>query len=271
MIECRIIADSISESKKRITTFVCTFPRFILAEFNTHRVFSRNAASSRAIPSKKFIDQINNHPAMPIHWGKEQSGMQARSELSPSDIPVAQEIWLQARDKMIHCAKEMMSIGVHKQIVNRLLEPWFNVTVILTATEFDNFFKLRCHKDAQPEIQDLALKMKDCLKESTPKAINFGDWHIPFGDRFIDEKLSIQEKLKICVARCARVSYLNFDGVIDHQKDYDLHDVLAKEGHWSPFEHCASPSANLWEYSGNFMGWHQYRKSFENEQKNIMA
>jgi thymidylate synthase ThyX len=263
MNEVKIIADSISEFGKRITTFVCTFPRFILPEFNTHRVFSRNAASSRAIPVKKFIDQVINNPAEPIFWGKDQSGMQSFSELSPSDIPVAKEIWNQARDKMIHCAKEMMSIGVHKQIVNRLLEPWFKVTVIVTATEFDNFFKLRCHKNAQPEIQDLAIKMRDCLKDSTPKKINFGDWHVPFGDRYVDEKLSIQDKLKICVARCARVSYLNFDGIIDHKKDYDLHDKLAEEGHWSPFEHCASPTSNPWNYSGNFVGWHQYRKSFE--------
>lgn len=260
-IDVKIIADSVSTDEKRITTFVCTFPRFILAELNTHRMLSRNAASSRAIPIKKFIDKVNDFPATPVHWGKDQSGMQARSELSPSEVDAAKEIWFQARDKMVSCAKEMMSIGVHKQIVNRLLEPWFMVTVIITATELDNFFKLRCHKDAQPEIQAVALKMRDCLKESTPKHINFGDWHIPFGDKFIDEKLSVQNKLKICVARCARVSYLSFDGVIEHQKDYDLHDRLAEEGHWSPFEHCASPMTNALDYSGNFFGWHQYRKS----------
>jgi len=262
MIESKVIADSISESGKRITTFVCTFPRFILAEFNTHRMFSRNAASSRAMPIKKFIEQITNFPAMPVYWGKDQSGMQALSELSPSDIPVAETIWLQARDAMIHCAQEMRSLGAHKQIVNRLLEPWFNVTVVVTATELDNFFKLRCHKDAQPEINSLALKMKDSLDQSKPKNVNFGDWHIPFGDRFIDENLKVKDKIKIAVARCARVSYLNFEGNIDHKKDYDLHDKLAEQGHWSPFEHCASPLNNPKESSGNFIGWHQYRKSF---------
>lgn len=258
-IQAKIICDSLSLSQKRISTFVCTFPRFILAEFNTHRIFSRNAASSRAIPVKKFIDQVVNDPAEPVFWGKDQSGMQSFCELSPSDIPVAKEIWNQARDKMISCAKEMMSIGVHKQIANRLLEPWFNVTVIVTATEFDNFFKLRCHKNAQPEICELANKMKTELENSVPKIKNYGEWHLPFGDAYIDDGITIENALKISVARCARVSYLNFEGKIDNQKDYDLHDRLMNEGHWSPFEHCATPTSSD-VLSGNFSGWIQYRK-----------
>jgi prepilin-type N-terminal cleavage/methylation domain-containing protein len=226
-----------------------------------------NLTSSGPKPSdfnRQYASNTSLSPGLPglSLGGKDQSGMQALSELSPSDIPVAETIWLQARDAMIHCAQEMRSLGAHKQIVNRLLEPWFNVTVVVTATELDNFFKLRCHKDAQPEINSLALKMKDSLDQSKPKNVNFGDWHIPFGDRFMEENLKVKDKIKIAVARCARVSYLNFEGNIDHKKDYDLHDKLAEQGHWSPFEHCASPLNNPKESSGNFIGWHQYRKSF---------
>lgn len=265
MISVEIVADSISPSKKRITSFVCTFPRFILAEFNTHRMFSRNAASSRAIPTKKFIEKVQEDPVMPVHWGKNQSGMQAFSEISPSDIPVAETIWLQARDKMILCAKELQSLNVHKQIINRLLEPWFGVTVIVTATEYDNFFKLRINENAQPEIFQLASLMKSKLLESTPKEIGIGSWHIPFADKHISNVPKEEDLLKIGVARCARVSYLTFEGVIDYEKDYALHDQLKEDGHWSPFEHCATPCSSSDESYGNFTGWKQYRKFFKEE------
>jgi len=265
MISAEIVADSVSPSNQRITSFVCTFPRFILAEFNTHRMLSRNAASSRAIPTKKFIDQVLNNPAMPIYWGKNQSGMQSFSELSPSDIPVAEEIWIQARNKMIDCVKEMMSIGVHKQIVNRLLEPWFNVTVIVTATDYENFFKLRISKNAQPEIFELASLMKKEMDKSIPKKIDIGCWHIPFADKHINNVAEEDKLLKIGVARCARVSYLTFEGVIDYEKDYALHDQLKADGHWSPFEHCATPCSSADRSYGNFTGWKQYRKFFKEE------
>lgn len=265
MISAEIVADSISPSDKRITSFVCTFPRFILAEFNTHRMFSRNAASSRAIPTKKFIEKIEQYPVMPVHWGKNQSGMQAFSEISPSDIPVAETIWLQARDKMIFCAKELQSLNVHKQIINRLLEPWFSVTVIVTATDYDNFFKLRINENAQPEIFQLASLMKNKLLESIPKKIDIGSWHIPFADKHILNVPEEENLLKIGVARCARVSYLTFEGVIDYEKDYALHDQLKESGHWSPFEHCATPIFSGDKSYGNFTGWKQYRKFFKEE------
>jgi thymidylate synthase ThyX len=244
---------------------VCTFPRFILAEFNTHRMLSRNAASSRAIPTKKFIEKIEQDPVMPVHWGKNQSGMQAFSEISPSDIPVAETIWLQARDKMIFCAKELQSLNIHKQIINRLLEPWFSVTVIVTATDYDNFFKLRINENAQPEIFQLASLMKSKLLESTPKKIDIGSWHIPFADKHISNVPKEEDLLKIGVARCARVSYLTFEGVIDYEKDYALHDQLKIDGHWSPFEHCATPDFSSDKSYGNFTGWKQYRKFFKEE------
>lgn len=261
-MSAKIIADSINPAGNRITTLVVRFPRFILAEFNTHRLFSRNAASSRAIPTSRIIDQVEKDPAMPVHWGKNQSGMQALAELSPADQPVAETIWLQARNNAVIKAREMLSINVHKQIVNRLLEPWMKVSVLVTATEWANFFKLRCHPDAQPEMQKLACEIRDAMNESVPSFLNPGEWHLPFGDRCGD--LSEQDRLKVATARAARLSYETFDGEIDYQKDFSLHDGLASSGHWSPFEHAAVALKGDVEI-GNFRGWKQYRKFFQGE------
>jgi thymidylate synthase ThyX len=260
-IKASVIADSISDSG-RITTMLVRFPRFILAEFNTHRKFSRNAASSRAIPTSKVIEQVMNDPAMPVFWGKNQRGMKAFSELSSSDAPVAEVIWLQARDLAVFKAKEMISLDVHKQIVNRLLEPWVMTSVLVTSTEWKNFFRLRCHPDSQPEMQALANKMKEEYERSTPFRLNEGEWHIPFGK--MTEGLSINEKLKVATARAARLSYETFDGEICVAKDLDLHDKLAESGHWSPFEHSAMSKADVLD-GGNFDGWLQYRKLFPGE------
>ncbi len=261
-MSARVIADSINPAGNRITTLVVRFPRFILAEWNTHRLFSRNAASSRAIPTAKIIEQVEKDPAMPVHWGKNQSGMQAHAELSPADQPVAETIWLQARNNAVIKAREMLSINVHKQIVNRLLEPWMQVSVLVTATEWQNFFKLRCHPDAQPEIQKVAYEIRDAMEASVPAFLNPGEWHIPFGDRC--EGLTNEARLKVATAHAARLSYETFDGQIDPQKDFALHDSLAESGHWSPFEHSAvALMADIGV--GNFRGWKQYRKFFAGE------
>ena len=265
MISAEIVADSISPSNQRITSFVCVFPRFILSEFNTHRMLSRNAASSRAIPTKKFLEQIINDPVFPIHWGKNQSGMQAFLELDEEKKQSAKKIWLEARDKMIDSVSKLQELGLHKQITNRLLEPWFNATVIVTATDYENFFKLRINKNAQPEIFELATLMKKEIDKSIPKKVDIGCWHIPFADKHINNVPEEKNLLKIGVARCARVSYLNFEGVIDYEKDYALHDQLKNDGHWSPFEHCATPCSESNRTYGNFSGWKQYRKFFKEE------
>jgi len=261
-ISARIIADSVASNNKRITTFILKYPRFIHAEFMTHRVMSRNSASSRAIPSAKFIDDIINDPAMPISWGKNCRGMQSNEELSEEVKDKAKKIWLDTRDMVIEKVKELLELGLHKQIANRMIEPWFNITVLATATEWDNFFKLRFHKDAQPEIHELAKQMHIALNNGEPTYVPVDGWHIPFGDRC--EGLSFQEKLKVAVARAARVSYNNFEGEIDFQKDFQLHDDLKKNGHFSPFEHCAQALASNIP-SGNFIGWLQYRKTIFGE------
>lgn len=264
MITARVIADSVSPAGSRITTMVIRFPRFILAEFNTHRTMSRNAASSRAIPTTRIIQQVQEDPALPVFWGKNQAGMQAWAEMSPGDQGVAEAVWLQARDQVIRRVHELLSLGCHKQIVNRLLEPWVMTTVLVTATEWKNFFKLRCHPDAQPEMRALAEAMRAEYEKSRPFNVAVGGWHVPFGDKMPFD-ISEADRLKIATARAARLSYESFDGETSVAKDLELHDRLASSGHWSPFEHAAQALADPNEASGNFEGWKQYRKFFAGE------
>lgn len=266
MITAKILLDSVNIVGCRLTTFLLTYPRFIHSEVMTHRMFSRNAASSRAIPISKMIEQILNNPAMPVTWGMNQKGMQAEKSISKEDAHSAEKIWIEAMYRAIESSKKLEALKVHKQISNRLMEPFFHITTLLTATDFGNFFILRAHKDAQPEFQDLAFKMKKLYLENTPSLLNPGEWHLPFMDKFLDPDLTIDEKLKICVARAARVSYTTHDGDISKEKDFELHDDLVNNGHWSPFEHCAY-ALNSPARIGNFKGYCQYRKRFSNENK----
>jgi thymidylate synthase ThyX len=287
VIKADILLDSINSSGNRITTWLLTYNRFIHSELNTHRSFSRNASSSRAIPLKKMIEAVKNDPAMPVFWGKNQSGMQASVELDNtttselrsvlnfdgitgahlevSPLTAAKIDWLDARDKAVEVAERLEKLGLHKQLSSRLLEPFAHITVVLTATDMENFFSLRAREAAQPEFQKLAYLMLGAYNASKPTPLATGEWHIPFGDRMPDG-LSPSEKLKVATARCARTSYLTFDGEINVQKDFELHDQLAASGHWSPFEHCAKA---LWSdnSSGNFRGWEQYRKQFFDENR----
>lgn len=264
MIKAKVICDSISSANNRLTTFVITYPRIILAELNTHKMLSKNTCSSRSVPSIKMIKDVEENPFIPLYWGKNQKGMQAEKEITKEEAKEAETIWLSARDMAVEQAKKLAELGLHKQIANRLLEPWYWTTTIITGTDWENFFALRAHKDAQPEFCILANKMLEQYNKSDPKPLNQGEWHTPFADKYVDN-LTIEQRLKVSTARCARVSYVNFDGDIDHQKDYDLHDSLLASGHMSPFEHCGTPLAySAHEYSGNLYGWFQYRKKFKN-------
>ena len=282
--EAKIVADSISSAGNRLTTMEVTYPRFVHAELMTHRMFSRNSASSRAIPVQKMIDAVLNDPVLPVWWGKNQSGMQAKEELSHIEANEARETWLSARWKAVESVRRLTEIGLHKQIVNRILEPWLWHTVIVTATEWSNFFALRCHPDAQPEIRVIAEMMRDLYYSDTPRTrgVGFGGWHLPYVDWDEEITADVETLKKISVARCARVSYLRHNNVGDIEKDIELHDRLAVSGHWSPFEHVAKPihiddwesgkfnfmqdeKYNIW--SGNFNGWLQYRKTFANENR----
>jgi thymidylate synthase ThyX len=169
MITSKIIADSISTAGKRITTFEIEYPRFIHSEFMTHRMLSKNAASSRAIPIATMIQQVMDNPAMPVFWGRNQSGMSAKEELGYAEKEDALVVWLEGRDEAVKTVQRLVSLNVHKQITNRILEPWAHIKVVTTATEWDNFFHLRRHPDAQPEIHALANAMWDNYSKSEPE------------------------------------------------------------------------------------------------------
>ena len=264
--EAKILCDSVSAGTgKRLTTFEVTYPRFVHAELMTHRLFSRNSASSRAIPIDKMIARVLDDPAMPVWWGKNQKGMQAEIEMDGAEQIVARKLWLEARDQAVANARRLQAVGVHKQLVNRVVEPWMWITVIVSATEWSNFFALRCHLAAQPEIRCIADMMRTLHMSNTPSPVGSGSWHLPL-QQPEDVDLSIADKIKVCTARAARVSYLTHDGHRDIQADLDLHDRLADSGHWSPFEHCAHATETPTRH-GNYVGWYQYRKTFEQEHR----
>lgn len=240
----------------RLITFELTYPRYIHAELMTHRVFSRNAQSSRAIPVEKRLQRVRENPVMPIRWGANQKGMQA--SMDDVEDPIwCESIWESAAAEAERHADRLLGQNLHKQWVNRLLEPFDTITTIVTGTEWENFFALRCHKDAQPEFQWLAWKMADAYyTESSPKLLDVGQWHPPYVGQ--DEPADFS-RVKASVARCARVSYLNHDQTKpDLAKDEQLHDRLLADGHMSPFEHQAHVGDGG---RGNFRPpWVQYRK-----------
>jgi len=370
-INAKVIADSKNEFGNRITTMVVTFPRIILAELNTHRMLSKNSASSRAIPFEKMVKSVEENPFIPIAWQKDHKGMQGTEYIIDKDeLYLVEGNWKLSKDRAVEQAIRLSNAGLTKQLCNRLLEPFMWHTVIVTATEWENFFALRCpqyeynesrnrevytshtfrsKKDfiqfeektsferkgirytplewlqlnkgqAEIHMMQLAECMWDALNESTPKQLQAGEWHIPFGDNFDDIKLKeqvlniwnqdkqrvlahaarmeyiredeinyYQIRQKIATARCAGVSYtvVGEDGKeASYEKLIARHDMLLKSGHWSPFEHCAK-AMNEEEYqsyysgkganeshigrienlgwSGNFRGFIQYRKMFNNE------
>jgi len=269
VIYAKVIEDSTCTTGARITTMELQYQRFIHSEFLTHRVFSRNAMSSRAIPVEKMIEQVRSNPAAPLYWGANKPGMQATEEIR--DLTEAKQQWAMAARQAADRAESMNAIGLHKQLVNRLLEPFQWMRTIVTATEWDNFFALRCHPDAQPEFQVLANAMKAAMDESKPAdrgrpgyQSHASSWHLPYikpGEReyYLPSLLP-----KLSAARCARVSYLTHDGENPQVgKDLDLFNRLvgADPIHASPIEHQAYPAKTGDERSGNFVGWVQYRQA----------
>ena len=284
--QATVIAHSISEQGIPLITFQLRYWRPIHAELMTHRVFSRNAGSSRARPSKAIIEQVRNDPWGPIHWGKNQPGMQAHEQIQ--HVEHAEDRWRWAAEDAANAALGLLDIGLHKQVVNRLLEPFTYIDVVMTGTDFANWFALRDHADADPGIQDLAQAMKRALADSEPKYLNPGQWHLPYITE--DDYVSVREYMaegevdansnplpllrKISAARCARVSYKAFDGTVAPvSADLKLFDKLVQANlvHASPTEHQATP--DLWDYDmwvnpekhGNFRGWIQHRKLIQNE------
>lgn len=281
MISAKIVADSIGPSNVRITTYVLTYPRFIHAEFMTHRVFSRNASSSRAIPVKKSIQMVIDNPVIPLAFTKNQAGMQGGEALTGDQEAAAVSAWLSARDSAVVQAQALADLEVHKQYANRVLEPFAHITVVATATDFANFFALRCHSMAQPEIHELADQMYAEYQSSKPERLNKGQWHLPFiaETDYTETKewakanfggRTTRALIMRSVAKCARVSYLNHDGTkATIEQDLELYNRLmgAAPIHASPAEHQAralGPQQSKL-YSGNLRGWTQYRKTVKGE------
>lgn len=279
-MQVKIIADSCSHEGKRIITFQLRYPRFIHSEVMTHRVFSRNASSSRAIPVIKLINQVEADPAMPVHWGKNQAGMQAWEEVDDETKELAREAWLIAAKNAVESARFMaVDLNLHKQVVNRILEPFQFIEVVLTATSYDNFFELRHHEDADPTIFALTALMKAEIQKSTPVLLGPNEWHLPYITDAERERYSTDILLQVSAARCCRVSYLRHDGEApDVQKDIRLCEKLvgSEPLHASPFEHQATPDIrNPWlvklfkgewqnkHLHGNFDGFVQHRKLIE--------
>lgn len=244
MTEAKVICDSRNEHGQRITTFILTFPRYLLAEVNTHRMLSRNSASSRAIRFEKMVQSVMDNPFIPMRWQLDHAGMQGTEYFTdPAAIEYLKDTWLEARNEVIEKAKDLNRNGLTKQICNRLLEPFIYHTALVTGTEWENFFALRAHEAAEIHFQDLAEKMLVAINESEPKQLKAGEWHIPFGDKVNLELLAqtlmgmsqcpgwddtyITEceydsdpnsfyqtylapaLLKICTTRSARISYVD--------------------------------------------------------------
>lgn len=304
MYKCEILADSISPQGHRITTYKVTYPRIIHAEMCRHRTLSRNSASSRAIPFKKMVQMVTENPFIPIAWQKDHKGMQgAEYFTSVKDIEEKEMYWLTARSSAVNMAQKLNNHHTTKQLCNRLLEPFMWHTELITGTEWENFFELRCpqynylfdfykskkdvlkaSKDgkyndgrnlsdfttedwlrinssqAEIHIQAIAEMMWDAMNESTPKQLQEGEYHIPFGGNIDLEEWYNSNKrpnspyyselepdeidkcfIKIATARCARISYetLGDNPKIDYESDIKLHDMLLRSKHMSPFEHCA--------------------------------
>jgi thymidylate synthase ThyX len=275
-IYAKIVADSIANNV-RLTTLALHYPRFILPEVNTHRIFSRSTSSSRAIPTSKLIEQVETVPAMPVYWGENKSGMQADKVCEK--VEEAKICWVAASKKAAHWAKILAEYKVHKQVTNRVLEPYLFVNTVVTATEWDNFFRLRLDAAAQPEFRALAWAMKIAMDNSTPTNLVLGEWHLPFTEGLNE---NIETMQLVSAARCARVSYLNHDGSKSTvAKDVQLANQLLADRHMSPLEHQASPMEYVcgqghhklqWEkgithvdrednfWSGNLRGWVQFRQ-----------
>lgn len=265
-IEAKVIAHSAHPGCPDLITLQLRYPRFIHAEVMTHRAFSRNASSSRAVPVARMIADVEADIAMPVEWGKNQPGMQARNEMDVEDVLWAQRVWKEAAADAIRHARLLEALSAHKQIVNRILEPFSHISVVVTATDWDNFFALRCHEDADPTMRALAFAMRNAIADSAPVAFDrFCQWHLPYIDANEVTRYSVDELKAMSVARCARVSYLRHDGTYTTTaQDIELANKLRQSQHLSPFEHQARPTPG--KRHANFNEWQSYRNMMEAEQ-----
>jgi len=270
----RVIADSVSPTGQRLITVEANMHRFVLAELNTHRVFSRNSASSRAIPFVITLRKVTQAPAWPLVWPAEKKGMQGGAPLEGQDLVDAQRLWFEAHAAITQLTSRYLESHpdpehrLHKSVVNRLLEPFAWHRVIITATDWTNFFDLRCSPLAQPEIQEVAYAVRDAIEASTPQLLEYGQWHQPYlqqqdRETLIEMGMPPEAANQVAVARCTRVSYLTHDRRRDIKEDLELYEKLVNEWppHASPLEHVARPVPEGTPVLGNLRGWAQLRHS----------
>ena len=252
-ITAKVICDSISEQGVRLTTFEIEYPRIVMSEFNTHRSVSKNSSSSRAIPVSKMLEHTKTINLKPVYFGSKKSGMQAGKELVGGDLINAKLFWESALFDAVTWATELDELGVAKEVTNRLVEPFQLVKVVCTATDWDNFFNLRLHPDADPNICMLAYKMYKAMEESKPDKLKDGEYHLPFVNvgwngkgemRYFDRDFNfveLEQAIRLSAASCASVSYRT-EGMTLEKAD-KIFDMLIKAEvvHSSPFEHLATP------------------------------
>ena len=299
LITARILADSVAPNGVRMTTMEIEYPRFILAELNTHRMLSKNSASSRAIPVKAMHQHMTENPAQPVHWGKNQPGMQASVELTDNDLADVKFMWRRAQQDAMHWTWQMAErVGLHKQVANRITEPWMTMKTVISGTEWANFWWLRAHADAQPEIHELATKMLDAHNASTPQLLQPGEWHLPYvkshrlssGELIYldatDAPITTEQAKIISASCCAQVSYRKSDDSYAKAEKIFRQLIESQPCHASPVEHQATPmnlrsmrcsEPETWEagvthhsanddlWSGNLRGWIQHRKLIPGE------
>jgi thymidylate synthase ThyX len=278
-ITAKIIADSVNPNGERITTFIVKYPYWIHGEVMTHRAFSRNFPSTRAIPIKTYVEKVKDEMSVPLVWTQNEKGMHTDKTMSEEIIPALENFWKSQGLSATEAALMLEEKGLHKQVANRLLMPFMMMEGIITATEFQNFFELRDHPFAEPHIQILAREMKKAYAESTPNQLQWGEWHIPFDtSAFIVDPafpneiqqipsrlIPLEERLQKATAACARVSYANVDGsnstlggdlrIFNQLKD-------ANPMHASPFEHCAR-AFDWWAEIGEAL--HSYHISVDGD------
>lgn len=282
MILAQILAHSINPQGIPLTSWLLQYNKSVHAELMTHRVFSRNAMSSRAVPTKESIRLITENPALPVRWGGHQKGMQQGEELTGEILAEAKHLDKHLREWALAVAAKADDLGVHKSIVNRWIDPWAHIQTIVTMTNPANWFALRAHSAAEPIVQVLAYRMLNEYIHTTPNFLDFGEWHIPFMDDQTRD-LSIENKLRVATARCCWVSYGKPMKALTTLEDaFHRHDECIRAPHWSPLEHMAQviddkrpgkftegyPWSNF-DINGVPSGWGQYRKLYKEE--NITA
>ena len=305
MFSCRIERDSINTTGDRLISYVVQYPRTVIAEQRTHRRnyisndsweevswdqwsttedISKNSASTRAIPTKKMLESVSKDPYIP-KWTLNQKGMQGEYISDDLKIAEANNVCLEMLNTIIEGVEQLEYLGIHKQDAGRYIEPWSWTTQILTSSRWDNFFALRCHKDAYPPFRTIARMMFLARRKSTPVKLEYGQWHLPFvpleqqmnfdwkPDLFEDEHFELPDLIKYSVARTAWMSYESSDKDGSHEKMIATYDRLMKEPpfHVSPCEAQATPFCRdikeyVEQYRSNLTGWLQCRKLIKHEE-----